>query len=114
VVATSPSSPARDHGGDGQVAGDVERGAAHVEQAVYAEHQADRDRIDPTMARMIATTGSEPAGTPAVPMPARMHMSSTVTCCQIAELDAEELGQEQDGDAFEDRGSVLVRRSRRS
>ena len=34
----------------------------------------------PTMPRISAITGSEPAGTPAVPMPPRMHISSTTTC----------------------------------
>ena len=32
------------------------------------------------MPRISATTGSEPAGTPAVPMPPRMQTSITVTC----------------------------------
>ena len=33
------------------------------------------------MPRISATTGSEPAGTPAVPIPPRMQTSSTITCC---------------------------------
>ena len=36
----------------------------------------------PTMAQISATTGNEPDGTPAVPMPPRMHTSITMTCCQ--------------------------------
>ena len=34
----------------------------------------------PTIAQISATTGSEPDGTPAVPMPPRMHTSMTVSC----------------------------------
>src|SRR5690554_5623555 len=30
--------------------------------------------------KMVTITGSEPPGTPAVPMPARMHRKTTVTC----------------------------------
>jgi len=37
----------------------------------------------PTMPRMIATTGIDPAGTPAVPMPPRMQTSTTLACCAI-------------------------------
>ena len=33
------------------------------------------------MPRIIAITGIEPAGTPAVPMPPRMQMNTTITCC---------------------------------
>ena len=35
----------------------------------------------PTMTRIIATTGSDPAGTPAVPTPPRMQTSMTTICC---------------------------------
>ena len=34
----------------------------------------------PTIPNMSAITGSDPAGTPAVPMPPRMHTSITVNC----------------------------------
>ncbi len=35
----------------------------------------------PTMPSINATTGREPAGTPAVPTPPRMHTSITISCC---------------------------------
>lgn len=35
----------------------------------------------PTMSQIRATTGKEPAGTPAVPIPPRMHTNITVNCC---------------------------------
>jgi MFS family permease len=35
----------------------------------------------PTMPRMIAMTGIDPAGTPAVPMPPSTHTMTTVACC---------------------------------
>ncbi|PUE93939.1 hypothetical protein C7T79_12420 [Xanthomonas oryzae pv. oryzicola] len=35
----------------------------------------------PTIAQISATTGSEPDGTPAVPIPPRMQTSITTTCC---------------------------------
>ena len=63
----------------------------------------------PTMPRIIAITGSEPAGTPAVPMPPRMQTNITSTCWPQAEVDAEELREEQHGHALEQRGAVLVR-----
>ncbi len=37
----------------------------------------------PTIAQISATTGSEPDGTPAVPMPPRMHTSITMNCCAM-------------------------------
>src|SRR5690606_9933391 len=37
----------------------------------------------PTIAQISATTGSEPEGTPAVPMPPRMQTSITITCWPI-------------------------------
>ena len=36
----------------------------------------------PTMVQIKATTGNEPAGTPAVPIPPRMHTNITVSCCE--------------------------------
>ena len=38
----------------------------------------------PIMPRIIAITGSEPPGTPAVPMPPRMQTTTTITCCPSA------------------------------
>lgn len=35
----------------------------------------------PTMPRIIATTGMDPAGTPAVPIPPNTHTNTTVACC---------------------------------
>jgi hypothetical protein len=35
----------------------------------------------PMVPRIIAITGSEPAGTPAVPMPPRMQITITTNCC---------------------------------
>ena len=60
------------------------------------------------MPRIIATTGIEPAGTPAVPMPPRMQISTTVDLLGERQVDAVELGQEQHRDALEQRGAVLV------
>ena len=36
--------------------------------------------LTPTIAQISATTGSEPDGTPAVPMPPRMHTTITMNC----------------------------------
>ena len=63
----------------------------------------------PMRPRIIAMTGIDPAGTPAVPIPPRMQMNTTRICCASAELDAVELGEEQHRDALEQRGAVLVR-----
>ena len=100
---------ARHHHRRRQVAGDVERGAAHVEEAIDAEDHADalggnadeaedhhhhRDR-----ARRHA------GGADAAEHADEHHRD----LLREAELDAVELGEEQHGHALEQRGAVLVR-----
>jgi hypothetical protein len=42
----------------------------------------------PISVRIMAITGKEPAGTPAVPTPASMQMSMTSACWPHAQVDA--------------------------
>jgi hypothetical protein len=70
--------PRDDHRGR-QIAADVEGGPAHVEEPVDAEMMPIPSGGTPTMPRISATTGSDPAGTPAVPMPPSTQMPTTTS-----------------------------------
>jgi hypothetical protein len=68
----------RHHHRGGEVAGHADRGAAHVEEAVDTLMPIPGGM--PTIPRIMITTGSSWLA-PAVPMPPRMVMNTTVTRC---------------------------------
>ncbi len=98
---------ADDHRTD-QVAAYVHDGAAHVQEPVHAEDQADALRRDAEHHQDHRDHRQRPARHPRRADAAQHAHQQHQDLLGQAEFDAEELRQEQDGDAFEQRRAVHV------